>query len=112
MILTKYANNLLMMKRYIDDIFGIWVPDDDNPKAWEEFKNDLPFGVLEWDVIERSRKVDFLDLTISINAEPAHRDTYLPKGHEPLPIPTSNIDAPNKRHPRHDIWASTDILRT
>ena len=47
MLLPKYANNLLMMKRYIDDIFGIWVPDDDNPNAWEEFKNDLPFGVLE-----------------------------------------------------------------
>ena len=68
-LLPKYSNNLLMMKRYIDDIFGIWIPDDDNPKAWEEFKNDLPFGILEWDVVERSRKVDFLDLTISINAD-------------------------------------------
>ena len=49
----------------IDDIFGIWFPDC-YPEAWDEFKNDLPFGALEWEVIERTKKVDFLDLTISI----------------------------------------------
>ena len=66
-LLSKYKSNLPLYTRFIDDIFGIWVPDNDNPDAWEEFKQDLPFGILEWDVIERSKNVNFLDLTISIN---------------------------------------------
>ena len=66
-LLPKYSDNLLFLRRFIDDMIGIWVPNGD-PTAWDDFKRDLPFGILEWDVIEPSKSVNFLDLTISINA--------------------------------------------
>ena len=47
-------------------MLGIWIPDDSNPNAWEEFKASLPFGLLEWETSELSTSVDFLDLSISI----------------------------------------------
>ena len=56
------------MRRFIDDIFGIWVPSS-NPNAWEEFERDLPFGILQWDLGELTTTVNFLDLSISINAD-------------------------------------------
>ena len=47
-------------------MFGIWIPSDD-PNAWKNFKKHLPFGILEWEVEERTTNAKFLDLTISIN---------------------------------------------
>ena len=67
-LLTRYSNNLLMMRRFIDDIFGIWVPNGD-PDAWSNFERDLPFGILTWKLEDRAPSVDFLDLTITINAD-------------------------------------------
>ena len=65
-LLANFGQNLLYCGRFIDDMLGIWIPDDNNPNAWEEFKNSLPFGLLEWETSELSTSVDFLDLTISI----------------------------------------------
>ena len=48
-LLPKYKNNLLFFKRLIDDMFGIWKPSDD-PNAWENFKEHLSFGILEWEM--------------------------------------------------------------
>ena len=47
-------------------MFGIWKPSD-NPNAWENFKEHLPFGILEWEAEKRTTSANFLDLTISIN---------------------------------------------
>ena len=66
-LLVKYKDNLPLMRRFIDDIFGIWVPSG-NPNAWEEFERDLPFGILQWDLEKLTTTVNFLDLSISINA--------------------------------------------
>ena len=49
-------------------MFGIWIPSDD-PNAWKNFKEHLLFGILEWEVEERTTSVNFLDLTISINKD-------------------------------------------
>ena len=57
-----------MYGRYIDDGFGIWIPDN-NPTTdnenWNNFLNDTPFGKLRWEASERSSSIDFLDLTIT-----------------------------------------------
>ena len=68
-LLANFGQNLLYCGRFIDDMLGIWIPDDNNPNAWEEFKNSLPFGLLEWETSELSTSVDFLDLTISIGSD-------------------------------------------
>ena len=47
-------------------MFGIWKPSN-NPNTWKNFKEHLPFGILEWEVEERTTSANFLDLTISIN---------------------------------------------
>ena len=65
-IIPKYGNKLLLFLRFIDDIVGIWVG---NPldASWDDFKKEVNnFGILEWEFEEPSKKVNFLDLTISI----------------------------------------------
>ena len=60
-ILAKYLSNFLYFKRFIDDIFAIWLVD--NPEDWANFKNDLnDFGILCWDIEEPSTSVNFMDL--------------------------------------------------
>ena len=69
-LLPKYKKNLLMYVWQIDDIFGIWIDDPDNPNAWEDFQLDLNGACkLEWDTIPLSTSVDFLDITISLNPD-------------------------------------------
>ena len=65
-ILEKYNNNLLFYKRYIDDVFGIWVPNDDS-LSFEDFSKDLKFHQLEWEVNALSQKVIFLDMVLFID---------------------------------------------
>ena len=66
-LLRKYERHLIYYKRFIDDGNGLW-NDRDDPDAWNRFKADVDdFGSLRWEVEERSREVNFLDLTITIN---------------------------------------------
>ncbi len=67
-ILPNYAQQLLYYKRYIDDIFGIWLPPKHNHLTkWNEFKQHLnSWGSLEWAIEDPSRRTNFLDLDISI----------------------------------------------
>ena len=53
-------------------MIGIWVPVDGNPTAWGDFKQDLPFGILEWDLEERTTSINFLDLSPFLST---HNDT-------------------------------------
>ena len=67
-LLRKYKKNLLLFVRQIDDIFGVWVDDENNPNAWEEFQYDLNHASkLDWITTELSTSVDFLDITISVD---------------------------------------------
>ena len=69
-ILPKYRSNILIHKRYIDDIFGIWVPSADitkDDKQWEKFQNEInDYHGLEWLFSPRCHRVDFLDITVTI----------------------------------------------
>jgi hypothetical protein len=47
-LLKKYQSNLLFLKRFIDNIIGVWI-ETQNPNAWEDFQTDLNnFGSLKW----------------------------------------------------------------
>ena len=71
-ILTYHKyNNIQFVKRFLDDIFGIWVcslnKELDN-QLWTQFQTDINnFGILKWVFEKRKKSVQFLDLTVSIN---------------------------------------------
>ena len=76
--LEKYAANLKLYKRFIDDILGIWLPHHDpliDAQLWAEFQADVQDGGLEWDFSDRGNQVVFMDLTISIVGD--HIETTL-----------------------------------
>jgi len=92
--LPKY-NDLFFYKRFIDDVIGIWIPNDENPNAWQELNADMNsdlFG-LEWEVSRLTTKVDFMDLTISIVGNSVHTTLYEKPSNLHLYIP------PNSCHP-------------
>jgi len=64
-ILPKYKDQFLYFKRYIDDIFLIWIP---GPLDWTDLKTDLKFGKTTWEINNPSKMVNFLDLTIWIDS--------------------------------------------
>jgi hypothetical protein len=67
-LLPKYNKNLLLFKQFIDDIFGIWIINNERDLLeFENLKKDLPFGLLTWKTTDPSKTTDFLDLTITID---------------------------------------------
>jgi len=74
-ILNTYQDNLIYYKRYIDDIFGVWI---DSPNtSWEKFKITLnQFGRLRWNIKELTTSTTFLDLQINIMNGQLHTKTY------------------------------------
>jgi hypothetical protein len=65
-LLPNFQPNLLFLRRYIDDIFGIWVPIDSSI-TWASFKHSLNnFGILRWDISELTNSLDYLDIEITI----------------------------------------------
>ena len=76
-IIPKHGNNLLYFKRYIDDIFGIWI--GNLASDWHSFANDIDkFGVLTWDIrgIKPSTSANFLDMTLTIENHRIISRTY------------------------------------
>ena len=66
-LLPKYGSHLLYFKRFIDDIIGIWLVEDDST-TWTNFKADVnDFGILTWEIEEPGMSVNFLDMTLTIN---------------------------------------------
>ena len=65
---TKYARYLLHWSRFIDDGFGVW-DWDNSPEcltAFANFKLDIQYGKLRWEINEPSHTVHYLDLTLTI----------------------------------------------
>ena len=73
-IIPKFAENLLHISRFVDDLLGIWIPRENDSEIedairFEAFKRELNSfepGKLKWEVEARTKEVNFLDLTISI----------------------------------------------
>ena len=68
--LPKYKNHVTFYKRFIDDVFGIWLPHPNpkiNSQLWDEFTTTMNnYPGLTWEFNKPTNKVDFMDLTISI----------------------------------------------
>ena len=75
LITPRYTDNLIMYKRYIDDIFGIWKHSSDNDldrSQWSKFTGDIGnYDGLKWVWHSHVQSLDYLDIIISI------RDTRL-----------------------------------
>ena len=68
-LLAKYKKYLILYKRLIDDGCGLW-NDRGDPGAWDRFcqdVNNFVGGKLKWIIDDRSKEVNFLDITIKIN---------------------------------------------
>ena len=82
-VLPKFRHHLLYYKRYIDDIFGIWLPSNtDEEASWINFKNELNnWSGLHWNVEELSTQTVFLDLNITLTNSRIHTSTYQKEYH-------------------------------
>ena len=70
--LPTYTTSVPFYKRYIDDVFGVWVPPDDcteeeSNDLWNDFKGVINSRCLEWEFTERQLSAQFLDLTLTID---------------------------------------------
>ena len=68
--LPKHKKHVILYKRFIDDVLGIWLPHP-NPQTnaclWEKFKDSMnTFPGLTWEFEDPSNKVNCMDLTITI----------------------------------------------
>ena len=74
-LIPRYKKHLFYFKRYIDDIFGVWLMD--GPIHWRNFCRDVnDFGILKWEIDEPSKSVNFLDLTLTIKGNRVETRTY------------------------------------
>ena len=64
-LLEKYNENLFFYRQYIDDVFGIWVPNN-TALTFDVFSRDLKFHKLEWETNKLSSSVIFLDMVLTI----------------------------------------------
>jgi hypothetical protein len=69
-LLQNHKGYLLYYKRFIDDVFGIYLRDPDptvDDRNWKWLQDDMNNADgLEWEFSKLSKCVDFMDLTISI----------------------------------------------
>jgi len=77
-LLPAFKDNLIYYRRYIDDVFGIWLPPAiNNHNAWTAFKGTLNgWLTLQWEIEEPTTKTHFLDLNISIQNPSLIFSTY------------------------------------
>ena len=96
-ILTVFEANLLYYRRYIDDIFGIWLPPDTNEtETWNNFKKELNnWGTLEWVIEEPSKETIFLDLTLNLQNSRIYTRTYQKEMNLYLYIPAHSAHPPS-----------------
>ena len=96
-----WKNFLVLLKRFIDDGFGIWLPpaefsDREAEAEWVEFQADVNNdNRLEWKFEEKSNSVVFLDLGLTINKNGSIKKTTLYQN----PMALNLFIPPNSMHP-------------
>ena len=69
-IMPRFRQHLLIYKRYIDDIFGIWLHDPDpavDKVNWLAFQHAIgSYHGLNWVFSSRVKSINYLDITISL----------------------------------------------
>ena len=74
-LLEKYKDNLFFYRRYIDDIFGVWIPSNGD-FTFEDFTKDLKYHKLCWETNQPTTSVVFLDMQLTIKNNSIHTQLY------------------------------------
>ena len=95
----RFHGNLLLYRRFIDDILGIWLPDADattNLSQWTDFKAAInsPTYKLVWDFSQLCQSIDFMDLHLTIKDNRIHTTLYEKPTNLHLYIPPSSCHPP------------------
>ena len=96
--IPQWQSNLLLYVRFIDDVYGIWIPSDDNDTDtanWLALQAEVNDNHgLEWEFTERRESIDFLDLTIQIRPDGYVKTTLFEK-----PMALYLFIPPHSAHP-------------
>ena len=69
-MLARFGHKLQLYRRFIDNVLCIWLVDPDpveDCRQWKSFVELMQdYYGLEWIFEERSKKVNYMDMTISI----------------------------------------------
>jgi len=79
LLLEEFGDNLLLYKRFIDDVLGIWVVTDPTTDTarWNSFQSRMnEYHGLVWEHSARCTKLDFMDLTLSIKNQRIHTTLF------------------------------------
>jgi hypothetical protein len=66
----KFQSIVPFYERYIDDVIGLWIMDDDpatDDQNWTAFQEAMLFGKLTCEFSERTTSVNFLDMTLTLD---------------------------------------------
>ena len=70
-VIARFGPRLQLYRRFINDVLGIWLIDSDpaeDSRQWASFVALMQdYYGLEWIFEERSKKVNYMDMTISIH---------------------------------------------
>ena len=79
-LLPEFDDILPFYRRFIDDVFGIWLCHPDpaiDAARWAAFGRSMNyFHGLEWEISERTTSLDYMDLQISIVNNKIITDLY------------------------------------
>ena len=97
--LPLFSDNLQLYRRFIDDIIGIWLKDNDdatNLTNWTNFKAAInsPTYQLVWDFSDPSQSIDFMDIHLSIHENSIQTTLYEKPTNLHLYIPPSSCHPP------------------
>jgi hypothetical protein len=90
-IIPKFKAMLLYLRRFIDDMFGIWCG---TTEEFERFKQALSFKNLRWTTSGLQDSINFLDLNISIENGRIVTQTYEKSLNKFLYIPSTSAHPP------------------
>ena len=97
-IIKQFSDNLILYKRYIDDIIGIWRHDEDNEedeRKYAAFQTAIrSYEGLEWDFEPLTHSLDYLDIVISIRGTSIHTTLFEKVLSLHLYIPPHSAHAP------------------
>ena len=97
-IIKKYSENLILYKRYIDDIIGIWKHHEDKEedmRRYTAFKTAIrSYAGLEWDFEPLTDSTDYLDIVISLKDRQIHTTLFEKVLSLHLYIPPHSAHAP------------------
>ena len=97
--LPLFGGNLLLYRRFIDDILGIWLADADpvtDLANWTKFQEAVnnPIFALTWDFSDRCQAIDFMDLHLSIKDNQIQTTLYEKPTNLHLYIPPASCHPP------------------